>query len=264
MNVHRIGKFLCRPHTRTILRSIASRGQNQSSCCFWNMLLTRQPFITHQHFQWTLSTWWRFKFRPRLLFRAFVTQKETYRKPTALQRRYNDHHDCCVCVWGSLKAAQSVCVNYPSLDVKGTDRLATEAYPKPLSWKLGLCSMLSATTETMKIDVNGTPSTISYHHASFAPLSETDAFETSLNVPQEPEYPEVLPRKHCATGLSRNSAEAQWWTTSCTVWTTEIKPKQIGKQTKCSWMKYIIDCEYIIDYIVRHESEHPNRQYIMK
>lgn len=135
--------------------------------------------------------------------------QRTGKKLAAGQRRYKDHHDRRTHATVSFRAGQWVYFDCPSVDVTAADRLATASYSKLLPCKLGLYGILSSTTETVMINGEGMPNTISCYRASLGQQSEIDASATEASASHQFKFLERSLGKHSATDLPISTIDSQ-------------------------------------------------------
>lgn len=104
--------------------------------------------------------------------------------------------------------------------------------------------------ETVTIDEEQIPNTISSDHALLAPHSEKDEFG--------------LPRENTTTDLHTDIRNAQRRTASGTFQSTVIEPKQVGNHTKGASKNTNLDQEYKIHNSVRHAGKGANTWYVVR
>lgn len=101
-------------------------------------------------------------------------RQKTDKKPAAAKPRYKDHFDPPVRVktlFGPVKHLSVVCL---PLAITAAHRILDYSYPKLFQQKLGPHQIPSSSTETVTIDEEGIPSTISTDQASLVPQSKID------------------------------------------------------------------------------------------
>lgn len=139
---------------------------------------------------------------------AFRRQK-TEKDLTAAQRRYKDHHDRRLEVTATSRPGQWINVEHTALAVKAVDGLTTDSYCKLIPRKLDIYYIFSSTTETVTIDEEVIPITISSDRASLALPPEIDAFATGATASFPSDYPERLRGEYSVTDSPIGTGDAQ-------------------------------------------------------
>lgn len=200
----------------------------------------------------------------KLLHLIDLMRQKTDKMLTAVQRRYKDYHDRSVWATCLFKPGYLVYIDRQPLPVTVADGLVTDLCSILLLPKLGPRCILSSTTESVTINEEGTPSTISSDRASLAPQSEIDESATGAgaSASHQSEYREGLPGDFSATDLPTGTRDAQRRAAKGISRTTnDVKHDEIWENTKCSKRKRNDDREYTIDHIVCHAGGGANTPY---
>lgn len=121
-----------------------------------------------------------------------------------------DHHDCRVHTPTISRTRQWIYVDGSQLRVAAADRLATGSCSKLLLHKPGPYYRLSSTTESVTIDKEDIPNTISSYRASLAPQSEVDWSMREASASHQFEYLEGLLGEY-PPDLPIDTSDAQAW-----------------------------------------------------
>lgn len=104
----------------------------------------------------------------KLLRHVAVMPEKLNKKLVDRKRLYKDFHDRCIRTKSSLRPGQWVFVDHPPPVVAAADSLTTDTYSKLIPRKLGPHGVLLMTTETVTIDEEEMPSTITSDRALLA------------------------------------------------------------------------------------------------
>lgn len=169
----------------------------------------------------------------------------------------------CVCTTNTFGISQRFNVNLPLSAVIAADRPAGGLYSKQLPQKLGPYSILSATTETMIIDEEGIPNTISFDLESIPQQSVIDPSRTRAKASNQSEFREELPGKLSETDLLTITSHGQPLTANgITRANKNVKYEAASDYAECEKKRFGLD--HMIYHIVHHWHKGRNTGFLVK